>query len=249
MSTVAVQLGFQDEPACAEYCPKLTYTQRLIGFVSSFCVGWIISWIGSLVLLGGFSTENVRTFVALYVVGQIISLLATGFLTGPRNQCVKMFDKTRRFSTIFFLTMIAVVFAVAITGQNIGIVFAMLFIELCAMIWYTASFIPFGRQIILNFLRSTCCGPCFKGYDWCAEKCGKIKKSAQEATGTAPKKQGLFSSGSSKQANKQSSKSWFGSSEPQKQESSSSWFGSSSSQQPEPPAEKGGLFSAFSSRA
>jgi len=156
--------SFQDEPACASMCPKLTYSQRLTGFAACTGFGYLISLMGSLVLFGGFSDTNIRTFISLYVVGNVLSLVATGFLCGPRAQCIKMWDPTRRFSTAFYLSMLIIVFAVAIAKQNIFLILALLFIQYCAGIWYTASFIPFGRKMILGCLKSTICKPCWEAY-------------------------------------------------------------------------------------
>ena len=61
--------------------------------------------------------------------------------------------------------MLIVVFAVALTKQNIVLIVFLLFIEILAGVWYAASFIPYGRKMILSFLRNTCCGPCFEAYD------------------------------------------------------------------------------------
>ena len=69
---------------------------------------------GTLVLVGGATEENIRIFIALYVIGNFICLAATGFLLGPKAQCVKMWDPTRRFSTAFYLVMLIIVFAVAV---------------------------------------------------------------------------------------------------------------------------------------
>ena len=49
---------------------------------------------------------------------------------------------------------------------NVGVVVALLFIQICAGIWYAASYIPFGRKIICSFLRQVpCFKPCFEAYD------------------------------------------------------------------------------------
>lgn len=157
--------GFQDEPACADCCPKLTYSQRLFGFVGCTALGYLMAFMGSMVLFGGFSDEKIRTFIVLYIIGNIISLLATGFLSGPKQQCIKMWDKTRRFSTAFYLSMLIVVFAVAVTKQNIFLILFLLFVSYCAGIWYSASFIPFGRKMILGCLKSTICKPCWDVYE------------------------------------------------------------------------------------
>ena len=61
--------------------------------------------------------------------------------------------------------MLIVVFAVALAKQSIILVLFLLFVEILAGIWYAASYIPYGRKMILAFLRKTCCGPCFEAYD------------------------------------------------------------------------------------
>jgi hypothetical protein len=74
---------------------------------------------GTLVLVGGATEKNVRTFVVLYVIGNFIALCATGFLLGPKAQCVKMWHPTRRYSTAFYLIMLIVVLAVAVAVRTL----------------------------------------------------------------------------------------------------------------------------------
>lgn len=234
MSSMAVQLGFEDEPACAQCCPNMTYRQRIMGFAACSGLGWIMSTIGSCVLFGGFTEKNITTFILLYVFGNFLSLGGTLFLCGPKKQCTKMWDKTRRWSTAFYLSMLIIVFCVAITQQHIAVIIVMLFIEILSGIWYSASYIPFGRNVILSCLRGTICGPCFRAYDWCAEKCGKVKKSVEKNLPATQKKSTSWF-GTEKKSN-----SWFGSSE---EKSSSSWFGSDTNKDS---GKGGGLFGGSS---
>ncbi len=67
------------------------------------------------------TTAGIRNFAALYVVGNCIALCSTGFLVGPKNQCKKMFDKTRRFSTIAYIVMLITVFACAMAVSTGGV--------------------------------------------------------------------------------------------------------------------------------
>jgi hypothetical protein len=133
-------------------------------------IGMIISLMGSLILLGGFDAANLQVFIALYVVGNVIALCATGFLCGPRVQCKKMWDPTRRYTTAFYLSTLIVVFACAVTKQNILLILALLFVSYCASIWYSASYIPFGRKIILACLKRTICKPCADASEASAKK-------------------------------------------------------------------------------
>ena len=54
----------------------------------------------------------------MYVLGNVIALCSTGFLVGPKNQCKKMFDETRRWSAVFYLVMLITVFAVALAVRH-----------------------------------------------------------------------------------------------------------------------------------
>lgn len=56
---------------CGDVCPKLTYTQRLIGFFSCTAFGYVLSILGTLTLFGGASPDNIRTFVILYMIGNV----------------------------------------------------------------------------------------------------------------------------------------------------------------------------------
>lgn len=119
----------------AQGCPNLTYQQRIIGFISCCCFGYLLSFIGTVMLFSGGSTvssacrldtslpaerkdsqfrrplyrercrlrSSRRPSAATRQVGNFIAISATLFLIGPRRQCQKMFDKTRRFSTIIWL--------------------------------------------------------------------------------------------------------------------------------------------------
>lgn len=156
--------GFQEEPACAKCCPKLTFKQRIIGFASCCGFGYILSLIGSLTLIGGPTDTNIRTFICLYVFGNIIALCATGFLLGPKSQCKKMWDPTRRFSTAAYLGLLIIVFAVAVAKQNVGLVLFLLFLEVLAGTWYALSYIPFGRKAATACLKRTICKPCWDVY-------------------------------------------------------------------------------------
>ncbi|TFJ85970.1 hypothetical protein NSK_002790 [Nannochloropsis salina CCMP1776] len=154
--------GAQEESVTEEVCamcPSLTYQQRMIGFVGCFCLGYLLSFIGTLSLIS-MTADGIRNFAALYVVGNIIALCSTGFLVGPKSQCKKMFDKTRRYSTILYIIMLIVVFAVALARQNVFLVLFLLIIQVLVAVWYTLSYVPFGRQAVVGCMQNTLFKPC-----------------------------------------------------------------------------------------
>jgi hypothetical protein len=154
-----------------------------MGYIGCSAVGFVISLIGTFVLFGGTSANNIRIFAVLYILGNVIALCATGFLLGPKQQCIKMWLPTRRWSTGFYLLMMIIVFVVAVLKQNVFLVLFLLAIEIIAGIWYSISFIPFARKIVITFFRSLgICYPCFYVHDSIKETCDKHKKSSNSSS-------------------------------------------------------------------
>ena len=62
---------FAEEPACAKYCPNLTFKQRIMGFLASAGIGILLSFMGTMTLIGGPTEKNIRTFIILYIFGNV----------------------------------------------------------------------------------------------------------------------------------------------------------------------------------
>lgn len=171
---------FPEPSACDKCLPDLSYSQRITGFCLCAGVGYAMSFIGSMTLFGGFSQKNIQTFAALYVMGNLIALCATGFLMGPKKQCRVMWKATRFYTTLFYMFMLVTVFTVAVTPFELDgklyLILFLLFVQICAAVWYSASFIPYGREMISGILRRIgICMPCYMVYDAVQEK----RKAAQ----------------------------------------------------------------------
>ncbi|CAL1152315.1 unnamed protein product [Cladocopium goreaui] len=93
-------------------CPHITWRQRVTGWLCCFCLGLLLqaSSFGSLTraLLG-----HPGRFALTYTLGNIVALVGTFFLAGPRKQVRKMADKNRAHASAIFvsamvLTLVAV---------------------------------------------------------------------------------------------------------------------------------------------
>lgn len=114
------------------------------------------------------------------------ALAATGFLLGPKSQCTKMWAPTRRYTTAFYLIMLIVVFVVAVLKQSVWLVLFLLLIQVMAAVWYSISYIPFGRKVCLAFMRQTgVCMPCFYVSDQIAEASKKNSSSSSKSSGSS----------------------------------------------------------------
>ena len=136
--------------------PSLTWTQRWYGFCTCFVIGSIISLLSSISLAKG----DIPSFAFLYTLGNVISLCSTGVVWGPKNQCKKMFHKTRAIATSMYLLCIiaTVVFSTIDLGIKtpikVGICIFLIVLQFFALCWYCLSYIPYARQL------ATYCLPC-----------------------------------------------------------------------------------------
>uniref|UniRef100_A0A0W0FZN0 P-loop containing nucleoside triphosphate hydrolase protein n=1 Tax=Moniliophthora roreri TaxID=221103 RepID=A0A0W0FZN0_MONRR len=92
----------------------LTRTQRLYGFVGCLAVGFILSLLGTIMLVLG----QLVIFALLYALGTVVSLIGTGFLIGFLKQLKLMFKPVRIVATIIFLGAIGLIFVGAFVIGN-----------------------------------------------------------------------------------------------------------------------------------
>eukprot|EP00630_Chrysocystis_fragilis_P001745 CAMPEP_0197401940 /NCGR_PEP_ID=MMETSP1165-20131217/19310_1 /TAXON_ID=284809 /ORGANISM="Chrysocystis fragilis, Strain CCMP3189" /LENGTH=184 /DNA_ID=CAMNT_0042928069 /DNA_START=152 /DNA_END=706 /DNA_ORIENTATION=- len=150
----------QLEDGCCEGCPKMSYKQRLIGFALCFGLGVLIEF-GSFFRLVELVKGNPKPFAVCYTVGNIISICASFFLSGPWNQAKKMFAKTRVVATIVYVsTIVLTLFCALYEGDIPGraaIIILLIIVQMCALLWYMLSFIPYARELVSDTCRRTCC--------------------------------------------------------------------------------------------
>jgi len=127
---------------------KLTRTQRLYGFVACLAIGFVVSILATSILFLGMLVS----FVIMYTLGIIVSLIGTGFLIGFFQQLKLMFKPVRVIATIVFLGSIGMVFVAAFVLANPLLCIIMVIVEFLAYTWYTLSYIPYARTAVLKTL-------------------------------------------------------------------------------------------------
>ncbi|CAK8989848.1 unnamed protein product [Durusdinium trenchii] len=142
-------------------CPHITWRQRVTGWLSCFCLGLILqaSSFGSLTraLFG-----HPGRFAFTYTLGNIVALLGTFFLAGPRKQLRKMSDKNRAhasgiFVSAMLMTLVAVE-APRFHGRAL-LILALVILQWMSLVWYTLSYIPYGQKMAWRLL-TKCCSWC-----------------------------------------------------------------------------------------
>jgi len=127
----------------------LTRMQRIWGFVICSAVGFVLSILGSILLfLPGFLTS----FVLLYSIGIIVSLIGTGFLIGFFKQLKLMFKPVRIVATLAFFAALVLVFIGAFVIDSDILCLVFVIIEYVAYTWYCLSYIPFARTAVLRVI-------------------------------------------------------------------------------------------------
>eukprot|EP00697_Spironema_sp_BW2_P008164 gnl/Spiro4/22675_TR11188_c0_g1_i1.p1 gnl/Spiro4/22675_TR11188_c0_g1~~gnl/Spiro4/22675_TR11188_c0_g1_i1.p1 ORF type:complete len:211 (+),score=73.52 gnl/Spiro4/22675_TR11188_c0_g1_i1:66-635(+) len=139
--------------ALEDYCPSLTWTQRIWGFIIAFCAGWVLSVVSCFFLL------IPRTFAILYTFGNVCSLLSTGFIFGFCNQLKSMCAPVRIVATFVYLAAMALTLYAGLALQNTLLTIVMVVVQACALFWWTLSYIPFGRSLFQTCLLG-CCNFC-----------------------------------------------------------------------------------------
>mmetsp|Transcript_4871 Transcript_4871/g.7213 ORF Transcript_4871/g.7213 Transcript_4871/m.7213 type:complete len:239 (-) Transcript_4871:61-777(-) len=142
----------------SDMCPKLTFQQRVIGFASCYGLGYLITF-GSFGLFIRLVEGNPLPFVTMYTLGNILSLLSSVFLCGPKRQFKNMFDQKRRTTSMLYLSTLFLTIVVAClpfdSTIKLSILVLLLVTQICASLWYSLSYIPFGRRTAQRCLKKS----------------------------------------------------------------------------------------------
>ncbi|KIS70771.1 uncharacterized protein UMAG_10449 [Mycosarcoma maydis] len=123
---------------------ELTRQQRMIGFAACMLGGFVISLLGTVLLVTG----SMAVFVILYSVGVLVSLTGTGFLIGFMKQFQQMFKPVRiAFTLVMIVAFVMVWVSVfAINSTILAIIFVI--VLYVAFLLYSLSYIPWCIDFI-----------------------------------------------------------------------------------------------------
>lgn len=130
---------------------NLTRTERYLAFGVCFVGGLALSILGSVFIFSG----NLTAFAICYSLGNVLSLFGMGFLIGFKRQIKMATAPVRLTAFLLYVGLLAATFIVAFTINSgvLCLIFAIL--QFCALAWYAASYVPFGRKVIKSL-----CGAC-----------------------------------------------------------------------------------------
>ncbi|GAB9472575.1 Vesicle transport protein [Globisporangium polare] len=148
--------SFRDE--ANTICPSLTYQERVIGCVTCFTLGFLLS-LGSTFRLAKLVHGNPGPFAMAYTMGNLLSLASSMFFVGPCKQLQLMFHHKRRISAIVYIVFIGFTLALCFSPHvphRVGLVLICVITQFTALVWYTLSYVPYGRKIALSCCKRMC---------------------------------------------------------------------------------------------
>eukprot|EP00741_Cyanophora_paradoxa_P000326 tig00000403_g317.t1 len=128
-------------------CPTLSRTERLTGFVACFLAGALMTFL-SLFALSSIVLGRPERFAIPYTLGNILSLGSTAFLIGPVKQIKNMVSPNRAGATAIYVGAMVLTLWAAFAHAPAIIVFVLIIVQIGALVWYCASYIPFARQLL-----------------------------------------------------------------------------------------------------
>ncbi|KAM1407488.1 hypothetical protein ACFX2F_002066 [Malus domestica] len=129
---------------------NLSATQRIYAFAACFLAGMLCMFLSMIVF-----AKPIK-FAVLFTFGNLLAVGSTAFLFGPARQLRMMFDTVRVFATAIYLgcVVLALICALLIRSKILTII--AIICEICALIWYSLSYIPFARRMVSGLMIRLC---------------------------------------------------------------------------------------------
>ena len=145
-----------DQPCHVRCCPSIGWEERVMGFLGCYAIGAALS-LSSLLSFPLLIAGNPTPFAWKYSLGNCLSLVSSAFLVGPRTQCQQMSSPLRLGASVAYVASISMTVVAALILQHALLTLFAMVLQFCALGWYCASYIPFGRMCITTCISRTCC--------------------------------------------------------------------------------------------
>ncbi|KAK2973583.1 hypothetical protein RJ640_023233 [Escallonia rubra] len=121
---------------------SLSPLQRLYAFAACLVAGLVCMFLSLIVF-----AKPIK-FAVLFTFGNVLAVGSTAFLIGPSQQIRMMIDPVRVYATSIYVgcVILALICALWIHSKILTII--AIICEICALIWYSLSYIPFARRAV-----------------------------------------------------------------------------------------------------
>ncbi|KAI9161230.1 hypothetical protein LWI28_015605 [Acer negundo] len=129
---------------------SLSYTQRMYAFAACLVGGLACMFLSMIVFIKPIK------FAILFTIGNLLAVGSTAFLIGPAQQINMMFDSARIYATAVYLGCVVIALISALLIHSKVLTLIAIICEICALIWYSLSYIPFARRIVSDLMVRFC---------------------------------------------------------------------------------------------
>ncbi|KAK6250726.1 Vesicle transport protein [Theobroma cacao] len=129
---------------------SLSPTQRMYAFAACLLSGLVLMFLSLIVFVKPIK------FALLFTFGNVLAVGSTAFLMGPEQQLRMMFDSVRLYATAIYIGFVVLALICALWIQSKILTLLAIICEICALIWYCLSYIPFARRIVSDLLIRFC---------------------------------------------------------------------------------------------
>lgn len=129
---------------------SLSPLQRIYGFAACLVAG-VACMILSLIVFA----KPIK-FAVLFTFGNILAVGSTAFLIGPVQQMRMMLDPVRIVATCIYIGCVVVALICALLIHSKILTIFAIVCEICALMWYSLSYIPFARRMVSQLMIRFC---------------------------------------------------------------------------------------------
>ncbi|KAJ8554317.1 hypothetical protein K7X08_024995 [Anisodus acutangulus] len=123
---------------------SLSPLQRVYGFAACLFAGLICIFLSMIVFVKPIK------FSLLFTFGNMLAIGSTAFLIGPVQQISMMMDPVRVYATSIYAGCVVLALICALLIHSKILTLLAIICEICALIWYSLSYIPFARRMVSN---------------------------------------------------------------------------------------------------
>ncbi|TMW96269.1 uncharacterized protein [Solanum lycopersicum] len=131
---------FGDQEALCSVSPL----QRVYGFAACLLAGFICMFLSMIVFIKPIK------FALLFTFGNMLAIGSTAFLIGPMQQLSMMMDPVRAYATSMYVGCVVLALICALWIHSKILTLLAIICEICALVWYSLSYIPFARRMVSN---------------------------------------------------------------------------------------------------
>ncbi|XP_049367883.1 uncharacterized protein LOC125832710 [Solanum verrucosum] len=131
---------FGDQEALCSVSPL----QRVYGFAACLLAGFICMFLSMIVFIKPIK------FALLFTFGNMLAIGSTTFLIGPMQQLSMTMDPVRAYATSMYVGCVVLALICALWIHSKILTLLAIICEICALVWYSLSYIPFARRMVSN---------------------------------------------------------------------------------------------------